>query len=204
MIIFLVVVSFLIFSSPSLPPSSSLLPFPHSLSPIPLTLPPTLPSLPSLPYSLPLPPLTPSHSYPQSLCDISSTCPQQYDPNSRAYGVRDRTRGGPPCRDPGRLPACPPRCHTLCLHIWRAAHRYIPCGCLACFITSFPGSHAGEEGREPGTHCLRMWLLSMFPPPPRNMKINCHNDLNSYNKLYNTVPKYSMLIDLVYYSTACL
>ena len=165
MIIFLVVVSFLIFSPPSLPPSF----LPPSLPSLPLSHPPHPPSLPPSLHS-PLS-LTPSHSLPslpptptQSFCDISSTCPQQYDPNFRAYGVRDRTRGGPPCRDPGRLSACPPRCHTLCLHIWRAAHRYIPCGCLACSVTSFPGSRAGEEGREPGIHCSCMWLLSMFPP----------------------------------------
>ena len=74
---------------------------------------------PSLPLSLP-------PSYPQSLCGVPSTCSQQHDPaNCRTDGVGNRGRGGPPCRDSGRLPACSSRFHPPCLHIRRAAHRYI-------------------------------------------------------------------------------
>ena len=87
-------------------------------------------SLPSLTSHLPLHLLLclPSSSpfLPQSLCSVPSTCPQQHNPaHSRAGADGNRNRGGPQCMDTGRLPACPSWCHPCCLHIWRAAHRYM-------------------------------------------------------------------------------
>ena len=70
--------------------------------------------------------LPPSPFLPQSLCGVPSTCPQQHNPaHSRAGADGNRNRGGPQCMDTGRLPACPSWCHPCCLHIWRAAYRYM-------------------------------------------------------------------------------
>ena len=90
------------------------------LSPLPifllsLTLPPFLP-----------PPTPPPLVLLQSLCGVSSTCPQQHNPaHSRTGSNGNRNGGGPRCMDTGRLPACPSWCHPWCLHTWRAAHRYM-------------------------------------------------------------------------------
>ena len=114
------------------PPPSSFppLPFPFFplslISSLPLTFLPSFPLFPSSPLHLLLTCLPPSPFFPQSLCGVPSTCTQQLNPaHSRASADGNRNRGGPQCMDTGRLPACPSWCHPCCLHIWRAAHRYM-------------------------------------------------------------------------------